>query len=117
VREQVAGGDQEGGAAHGGVADPQAEDGVGYQVTEARRKALEAEEKIVAREAGLEQAREAQRLVKKRYENGVTTLIEVLGAQAQFDKANADLVAARYELAVNRAELKRVVGVLTADTL
>jgi outer membrane protein len=55
--------------------------------------------------------------VKKRYENGVTTLIEVLGAQAQFDKANADLVAARYELAVNRAELKRVVGVLTADTL
>jgi outer membrane protein len=95
----------------------QAEDGVGYQVTEARRKALEAEEKIVAREAGLEQAREAQRLVKKRYENGVTTLIEVLGAQAQFDKANADLVAARYELAVNRAELKRAVGVLTADTL
>ncbi|MBK9325920.1 MAG: TolC family protein [Hydrogenophilales bacterium] len=95
----------------------QAEEGVAYQVTEARRKALEAEEKIVAREAGLEQAREAQRLVKKRYENGVTTLIEVLGAQAQFDKANADLVAARYELAVNRAELKRVVGVLTADTL
>ena len=95
----------------------QAEDGVGYQVTEARRKALEAEEKIVAREAGQEQAREAQRLVKKRYENGVATLIEVLGAQAQLDKANADLVAARYELAVNRAELKRTVGVLTADTL
>lgn len=95
----------------------QAEEGVAYQVTEARRKALEAEEKIVAREAGLEQAREAQRLVKKRYENGVATLIEVLGAQAQLDKANADLVAARYELAVNRAELMRAVGVLTADTL
>lgn len=95
----------------------QAEEGLGYQVTEARRKALEAEEKIVAREAGQEQAREAQRLVKKRYENGVATLIEVLGAQAQLDKANADLVAARYELAVNRAELKRAVGVLTADTL
>jgi len=95
----------------------QAEEGVGYQVTEARRKALEAEDRILAREAGLEQAREAQRLVKKRYENGVAALIEVLGAQAQLDKANADLVAARYELAVNRAELKRAVGVLTADTL
>ena len=95
----------------------QAEEGVGYQVTEARRKALEAEERIVAREAGLEQAREAQRLVKRRYENGVATLIEVLGAQAQLDKANADLVAARYELAVHRAELKRAVGVLAADTL
>ncbi len=95
----------------------QAEEGVGYQVTDARRKALEAEEKIVARAAGVEQAMEAQRLVKKRYENSMATLIELLGAQAQFDKANADLVAARYELAVNRAELKRSVGVLTADSL
>lgn len=95
----------------------QAEEGIGYQVTDARRKALEAEEKIAAREAVLEQAREAQRLVKKRYENGMGTLIELLGAQAQLDKANADLVAAQYELAVNRAELKRAVGVLAADTL
>ncbi len=95
----------------------QAEEGIGYQVTDALRKALEAEEKIVARQAVLEQAREAQRLVKKRYENGMGTLIELLGAQAQLDKANADLVAAQYELAVNRAELKRAVGVLTADTL
>jgi outer membrane protein len=95
----------------------QAEEGVGYQVTEARRKALEAEEKIEARSAGLIQAQEAQRLVKKRYENGMATLVELLGAQAQLDKSNADLVAARYELAVNRAELKRVVGVLAAETL
>ena len=95
----------------------QAEEGVGYQVTDARRKALEAEEKIAVREAGLEQALEAQRLVKKRYENGMATLIELLGAQAQFDKANADLVAARYELAVNRAELKRVVGVLSSEQI
>ena len=95
----------------------QAEEGIGYQVTDARRKALEAEEKIVAREAGVEQALEAQRLVKKRYENSMATLIELLGAQAQLDKANAELVAARYELAVNRAELKRSVGVLAADSL
>lgn len=95
----------------------QAEEGVGYQVTDARRKALEAEEKIGVREAGLEQAQEAQRLVKKRYENGMATLIELLGAQAQLDKANADLVAARYELAVNRAELKRVVGVLSTEQI
>ncbi len=95
----------------------QAEEGIGYQVTEARRKALEAEEKIAVRESGLEQAGEAQRLVKKRYENGMATLIELLAAQAQLDKANADLVAARYELAVNRAELKRVVGVLSSEQI
>lgn len=95
----------------------QAEQGIGYQVAEARRKAIEAEESISARQVGLEQAKEAQRLVRKRYENGMATLIELLGAQAQLDKANADLVAARYALAVNRAELKRAVGVLAPDTL
>lgn len=95
----------------------QAEQGIGYQVAEARRKAIEAEESIAARQTGLEQAQEAQRLVRKRYENGMATLIELLGAQAQLDKANADLVAARYALAVNRAELKRAVGVLAPDTL
>jgi len=95
----------------------QAEDGIAYLVTDARRKALEAEEKIGARESGLEQAQEAQRLVKKRYENGMATLIELFGAQAQLDKANADLVSARYELAVNRAELKRAVGVLHSEQL
>lgn len=95
----------------------QAEDGVAYQVGDARRKALEAEERIAARETNLEQATEAQRLVQKRYENGVGTLIELLSAQAQLDKARADLVAARYDLAVSRAELKRAVGVLSAEQL
>lgn len=95
----------------------QAEDGVAFQVGDARRKALEAEEVVTARESAMEQATEAQRLVKKRYENGISTLIELLAAQAQLDKARADLVAARYDLAVNRAELKRVVGVLTPEQL
>jgi outer membrane protein TolC len=95
----------------------QAEDGIGYQVGDARRKALEAEERIAARQTAVEQATEAQRLVQKRYENGVGTLIELLSAQAQLDKARADLVAARYDLAVSRAELKRAVGVLSPEQL
>lgn len=95
----------------------QAEEGVGYQVTEAKRKALEAEAKIAARDVAVEQAAEAQRLVKKRYENGVGTLIELLAAQALLDKARADRIAAQYELAVNRAELKRAVGVLAAEQI
>jgi outer membrane protein TolC len=60
---------------------------------------------------------EAQRLVKKRYENGIATLVELLAAQTQLDKANADLVAEQYELAINRAELRRAAGVLTTDQL
>lgn len=95
----------------------QAESGVAYQVSDSRRRALEAQETIAAREAALEQADEAQRLVKKRYENGVATLIELLSAQAQLDRARADLVAARYQLAVERAELKRVLGQMSAESL
>ncbi len=95
----------------------QAESGIGYQVADTRRRVFEAQDTIAARETALEQAIEAQRLVKKRYENGVATLIEVLSAQAQLDKARADLVAAQYDLAVYRAELKRVVGALSAEQL
>ncbi|MCU0840375.1 MAG: TolC family protein [Thiobacillaceae bacterium] len=93
----------------------QAEDGVSLQVSEARRKSLEAETRIQARELAVEQAEEARRLVRKRYENGMATLVELLAAQAQLDKARADLVGARQELASQRAELLRVVGMLRAD--
>jgi outer membrane protein TolC len=63
----------------------------------------------------VEQAEEAQRLVRKRYENGMANLVELFAAQTQLDKARADLVAARQELAVQRAELLRAVGLLQAD--
>jgi outer membrane protein TolC len=95
----------------------QASNGIAYKVGDAKRQAQEAADKVNARKLALEQAGEAQRLVKKRYENGLGTLIEVLAAQAQLDKARADLVAANYDQAVQRAELKLAVGVLDADKL
>jgi outer membrane protein TolC len=95
----------------------QASNGIAYKVGDAKRQALEAEDKANARKLALEEATEAQRLVKKRYENGLGTMIELLAAQAQLDKARADLVAANYDQAVQRAELKLAVGVLDADKL
>ncbi len=95
----------------------QAEDGIALQVADARRRALEAEERVSARELAVRQAEEAQRLVRRRYENGMATVVELLTAQTQLDRARADLVAARHELAVQRAELQRAVGVLTAEAL
>lgn len=95
----------------------QAEDEIGLMVAEARRRALEAESRIAAREAAVAQAEEAQRLIRKRYENGVTTLVELLNGQAQLDRARADWVAARRDLAVARAELRRAVGILTVEQL
>jgi outer membrane protein TolC len=95
----------------------QAQDGIALQVADARRRALEAEERLSARELAVEQAEEAQRLVRRRYENSMATVVELLTAQVQLDRARADLVAARHELAVQRAELQRAVGVLTGDPI
>lgn len=95
----------------------QAEEGILFQVREAVRKSREADDAVAARELAAEQADEAQRLVKKRYENGLATMVELLAAQTQLDKAHADLVAARYEQVVQRAELKRAVGLLSVEQL
>jgi outer membrane protein TolC len=95
----------------------QAENGILFQVRDARRQTQEAEVRLSARQAAVADADEAQRLTRKRYENGLATLADLLAVQAQLDKARADLVAARHDQEVGRIELKRAVGMLGADTL
>ncbi len=95
----------------------QAENGITYQVAEAWRRADEAQRRVAARELAVSQAEEAQRIVEKRYASGVATITELLGAQAQLDKTRADLVAARYELKVQRANARLAVGRLQPDQL
>ena len=94
-----------------------AEEGVRFQVVDAWRGAVEAESRVNARIAAVAQAEEAQRLVAKRYENGVTTMVEVLAAQTQLDKTRADEVAARYQLTVQRSALRLAVGKLDGGQL
>lgn len=93
----------------------QAESGVAFQVGEASRKSAEAERRVAVRELAVGHAEEALRLVEKRYSNGVTTITELLAARAQLDKARADAVAAKYDLAVQRAGLRLAVGNLEPD--
>ncbi len=95
----------------------QAENGIRYQVADAWRRAEEVQRRVEAREQAVSQAEEAQRIVNKRYASGVTTITELLGAQAQLDKARADLVAARYELKVQRASARLAIGHLQPDQL
>ena len=94
-----------------------AEDGIGFQVNEAHRRALEAEHRLHVRELAVAETEEAQRLTKRRYENGVTTLVDLLSAQAQLDKSRADLAQARFERAVSRGEVLQAAGMLTLDQL
>ncbi len=94
-----------------------AEEGLRFQVADAWRGAVEAESRVNARVDAVAQAEEAERLVAKRYENGVTTMVEVMAAQTQLDKSRADEVAARYQLTVQRAALRLAVGKLDGGQL
>ncbi len=94
-----------------------AEDGVRFHVADAWRGAQEAESRVNARTDAVAQAEEAERLIAKRYENGVTTMVEVMAAETQLDKARADQVAARYQLTVQRSALLLAVGKLDGGQL
>jgi outer membrane protein TolC len=93
----------------------EAESGVAFQVSDASRKAIEAEQRAAVHELSVAQAAEALSLVEKRYNSGVAVIVELLGARAQLDKARADQVAAHYDLAVQRAGLRLAVGNLDPD--
>ncbi len=95
----------------------QAEEAIAFQVTEARRRALEAEERLAARGEAVKEAEEAQRLTRLRYENGVTTLVDLLSAQTQLDRARADLVQARFDLSVSRGQVLQAAGALDPEQL
>jgi outer membrane protein TolC len=93
----------------------QAESMVALQVNQAIRKADEAEKRAAVREMAATQAEEALAMVEKRYNNGVTTITELLNARAQLDKARADVVAANYDVTVQRAGLLLALGKLEPD--
>lgn len=95
----------------------QAENNIILQVEDARRNAEEAEYRLKVRQLAAVNADEASRLVNKRYANGVATIAELLAAQAQQDKAHADIVAAEYTLAIQRASLMLAIGQLEPEQL
>ena len=60
--------------------------------------------------AAVEQAQSAARIVRDRYEQGLTTITEHLRAQTTLVSARFDLLAAQYETVVAHAELLRATG-------
>lgn len=60
--------------------------------------------------AAVEQAESAARIVRDRYEQGLTTITEHLRAQTTLVSSRFDLLAARYETTVAHAELLRATG-------
>jgi len=88
---------------------------LGMQVQDSYRKAVDAANQVKTRELAVKQSEEAARIVSKRYADGVGTLVEVQGAQAQLDKARADLILAKQQVNLQRAALRLAIGDLTLD--
>lgn len=87
-----------------------ARDAVTMEVVTAWHRLRTARESAAVAERAVEQAEAAARIVRDRYEQGLTTITEQLRAQTALVSARFELLAARYESLVAQAELLRATG-------
>ena len=69
-----------------------------------------AAERIESQTATLEAAEEDLRVQRQRYSAGGSTLLDVLTSQTQINQARADLIRARYDQRVAKAQIEALVG-------
>jgi outer membrane protein TolC len=90
----------------------EAEDIAVFQVARAYLSVEEAARRVEIARAAVAAAEEGTRLVKARYENQLSRLIDLLDSQAALHSARADLVRAENDLRQSRAQLEYVSGTL-----
>jgi outer membrane protein len=71
---------------------------------------LSADERAESQTASVAAAEEDLRVQQRRYELGGSTLLDVLASQGQLDNARLDLIRARYDQRIARAQLEALVG-------
>jgi outer membrane protein len=69
-----------------------------------------ADARLASQTLSLEAAEEDLRVQSLRYTAGQSTLLDVLASQAQLDQARRDLIQARFDLRLARAQLETLVG-------
>jgi outer membrane protein len=69
-----------------------------------------ADERVASQIASVGAAEEDLRVQQRRYELGSSTVLDVLTSQAQLDAARRDLIRARYDQRIARAQLEALVG-------
>ena len=65
---------------------------------------------MISQTATVEAAEEDLRVQQQRYAVGASTLLDVLTSQTQLNEARRDLIRARYDLRVAKAQLEALVG-------
>jgi outer membrane protein len=89
-----------------------ASDRVTLQVVGGWHRVRAAQARVAAAGQATSRAESVVAIVRERYEQGLTTVTELLRAQTALLDARRDLLSARYEQLVGEAELRRAMGAL-----
>ncbi len=85
---------------------------VQFQVRQAYYNAAASLDRIAASASSVQEAEEGLRIVQKRYETGMTTFVDVLGAESALIKTRTNALQALYDNNIAQAELKLAIGTL-----
>ena len=89
-----------------------AADRIGLEVVQSYNQYVSARERLEVAKGAVEQAAEALRIVRDRYQEGLTTVTEVLRSQTALVRTRMSLLAARYGYYVGYAGLRLAAGTL-----
>jgi outer membrane protein TolC len=92
--------------------EAQMRSGVQLQVRQAFYNLEASRERILATASSVQEAEEGLRIVQKRYEVGMTTFVDVLGAENALIRSRTNALQALYDNNVAFAELKLAAGTL-----
>ncbi len=92
--------------------EQQTRDGVQLQVRQAYYAVSSSRDRIAATATSVQEAEEGLRIIQKRYESGMTTFVDVLGAENALIRARTSSLQALYDNNVALAELKLAIGTL-----
>lgn len=90
----------------------QAREGVALEVRQAYLNLQDAQKRLAVAQKGLEQATEALRLARVRFEAGVSPQLEISDAELAFTQAQTNLVNAQFDYLDAYAALLRAVGAI-----
>jgi outer membrane protein TolC len=92
--------------------EEQTRSAVQLQVRQAYYNLTASLDRIAATSSSVQEADEGLRIVQKRYEVGMTTFVDVLGAENSLIRARTNVLQALYDNNIAQAELKLAVGTL-----
>jgi outer membrane protein TolC len=85
---------------------------VQHQVKQAYYNFQASRDRIAASASSVQEAEEGLRIVQKRYEGGMTTFVDVLGAESALIRARTNALQALYDNNIAEADLKLAAGTL-----